>query len=293
MKPFDDRSLTLDVSPTKMRLMKVRAIRLALGATLALSGALAASTCPQASGQEAEFNPRQVRYLSGVCALKLSPDSALIAGGVSSSALKPSDAVDQLEKELGLMKNFVAEKHGELHLMERVRTIKNPQPGRTDTEAPFQVVQRIQVTIPADAPVDAILEKLIELGMDRFGDNILNNSSRREAVIRFQLIDFDERMNDFEQTCAIDSWKQWCAKGVGADEKACESPKPPANLEMQSFNVRSKEKLMRADGATAIWQWSYNRGGQRPPEPPELLGNMTVHFEGFINLTYQTENEKP
>jgi hypothetical protein len=273
--------------------MKVCATRLALGAALALGGALVASTCPQASGQEAEFNPRQVHFLSGGCTMKLSPDRALIAGGVSSSALKPSDAVDQLEKELGLMKNFVAEKHGELRLMERVRTVKNPQPGRTDTEAPFQVVQRIQVTIPADAPVDAILEKLIELGMDRFGDNILNNFNRRGAVIRFQISDFDQRMNDFEQSCTIDSWKQWCAKGAGVDEKACDSPKPPANLEVQSFNVRSKEKLMRADGATAIWQWSYNRGGQRPPEPPELLGNMTVQLEGVLNLTIQTENENP
>jgi len=262
----------------------------AMGAALVL--AVCALFIPsQAKAQEAEYVARQAYFgINASCTTEASPDRAVIVGGVSSSAVKPSDAAEQLEKELGLMKSYVAEKHGELRLMERARTVKNPQNGRGDTEAPFQEVQRLQATFPANAPVDAILDKLIELGMDRFGDNVLNNYNRREAVVRYQISNFDDLMNNFEQTCASDAWTQWCAKG--GNEKACTSKKPPANLELQGFTVRSKESLMRPDGMATPWQWNMSRA-QRSPDPPDLLGNVAVHLEGFINLSYQAEAEKP
>lgn len=222
--------------------------------------------------------------------MDISPDKAVILGGVSASALKPSDAVEQLEKQLALMRSYVAEKHGELQMMERVRTIKNPQPGKEASELPFQVVQRLEATFPASAPVDAILEKLIELGMDRFGDNVLNNYNRREAVIRYPISNFDTRMNEFAQRCTADAWKEWCAKTEAV--KACASSTAPASLELESFNVRSKEALMRPDGGSAFWQWNMNRA-QRQAAPADLLGNLTVHLDGNIMLVYRVENEKP
>ena len=66
-------------------------------------------------------------------------NQAFIVGGVSSSALKPGDAVEQLEKQLKLMRSYVAEKQGEIQMMERVRTLKNPQPGKAESDPPFQV----------------------------------------------------------------------------------------------------------------------------------------------------------
>lgn len=222
--------------------------------------------------------------------MEVSPDKALIVGGVSSAALKPSEAVERLDKQLALMRSYVAEKHGELQLMERVRSVKNPQPGRDPGEPPFEVTQRLQVTFPADAPVDAILEKLIELGLDRFGDNVLNNTNRREVVVRFHVSDFDVKMSEFEKRCTAEAWKQWCASADSG--KACASQTPPATLEVQAFNMRSKESLMRPDGISTPWQWNSNRG-QHSPVPPDLLGNVTVHLEGTINLTYHSEDEKP
>ena len=130
------------------------------------------------------------------------------------------------------MRSYLSEKHGELQMMERVRTLKNPQPGREDSDPPFQVVQRLQVKLPADAPVDAILQKLIELGLDRFGDNVLNNYNRREAVIRFRMTDFDAKLHDFQQRCTVDAWKQWCST-ASANEK-CGSPALPPSWTFRS-----------------------------------------------------------
>ena len=269
--------------------MKICATSLALGAALAAFFACAPEA--RATSQEDQYQIVPTRQVSGTCEMEIAPDQAVILGGVSSSALKPTEAIEQLDKQLGLMLTYVTEKHGELELLERVRTVKNPQPGKEASDPPVQVVQRIQATFPADAPVDAILEKLIELGMDRFGENVLNDySNRRQAVIRYRVSDFDTKMNEFQQRCTAEAWKQWCNSPQAA--KACAKAAPPANLELQGFYVRSKESLMRPDGANAPWQWNVNRQQHAQP-PADLLGNLTVHLEGNINFTYRAEDEKP
>jgi hypothetical protein len=50
--------------------------------------------------------------------------------------------------------------------------------------------------------------------------------------------------------------------------------------------------LMRPDGGSAPWQFSFSRG-QRMVQPPDLVGNVTIHLEGNIFLTYRREAEKP
>lgn len=233
------------------------------------------------------FN-QQVFELSGTCATQVAPDTALILGGVSSSALKPTDAGEQLDKQLDSIRAYIGQNHGKLELLERVRTLKNPQPqmpGREDTEPPFQVVQRIRAEFPASAPMDAILQKLIELGLDRFGDNVLNNYNRREAVVRFRVSDFDAKMLEMQQRCIADAWRQWC-KTQGPPD--CAPDKPPANLDVQSFTVHSEETLLRPEGNTAPWQFSYSRM-QRTSEPPDLLGNVTVHLDGNVLAMYRVQ----
>jgi hypothetical protein len=270
--------------------MSVVSRLLALGASLAVSGALASATSTRVVAQDFQPYSRPASFqIAATCSTELSPDKAVIVGGVSSSALKPIDAVAQLDQQLALMATYVREKHGELQMMERVRSLKNPHPGKADLEPPFQIVQRLHATFPADAPVDAIVQKLIELGMDRFGDNVLNSSNRREPVIRFRFSNFDSRMNDFQQRCTANAWTEWCAAAGSGGH--CPSQTPPASLELQGFNVRSKETPLRPDGVSAPWQWSVSRL-QRSPEPPDLLGNMTVHLEGNINLTYHGDEEK-
>ena len=259
---------------------------------LALYGGLsAASFAASRPPQQAVFeSPQMFFQLSGTCAMDVAPDQALIVGGVSSSALQPSDAVDQLEKQIALMRTFIAEKKGSLELLERVRTLKNPQPGRQENEPPFQVIQRLRVAFPADAPVDAILQRQIELGFDRFGDNVVNNYNRREVVIRFHVTGLEARLKNLQQECATDAWKKWIASPAAMKDEVS-APAPP-NLDLQYFNVRSKESLMRPDGGVAPWQFSLVRG-QNLPDTPNLTGNVPVHLEGSIALSYHRESAKP
>jgi hypothetical protein len=235
--------------------------------------------------QSAFYRPSEYFQISGTCAAEMTPDQAVILGGVSSASLKPEDAVNQLDKELGLMKSYVAEKRGVIQMMERVRTLKTPQPGREDIDPPFQVVQRLQIAFPADAPVDTILQKLIELGFDRFGDNILaNNGNRRETVVRYRVTSFESQFQELENQCIADAWKRWCHPP--AANRDCPSQTPPLDLlNLQTFNVRSKESPMRPEGISAPWQWNVTQG-QRPPDPVDLLGNLSVHLQGNVSLSY-------
>jgi hypothetical protein len=252
---------------------------------------LIASVCiaPSARAQRQIWAGQQVFQLNGNCTAEIAPDRAVIVGGVSSSAVQPEDAVAQLDKQIAAIRTYVADNHGHLELLERVRTLKNPPPqNRIDNEPPFQVVQRLQAEFPANAPVDAILQKFIELGLDRFGDNMTNNfDQRREAVIRFRFSDLDAKMQAMQDVCTADAWTHWC-KTVDASQ--CPSPKPPANLETVAFTVRSQESLLRPDGGGSMpWQFAYNRS-QRTQQPQDLLGDITIHLDGNILLNYRTQS---
>lgn len=233
---------------------------------------------------------QQYFQLSGTCAMAAAPDLAVISGGIVSEALKPIEAVEQLDQHLRIIKAYLEEAHGRLQLMERVRTLMNPSSKPSEREFPFQVVQRLHAEFSADAPVDAIIQRLIELGLDRFGDNVLNSSgSRRAPVIQFQFNDFDAKMRDLQKQCIANAWKEWCVAPTSAG--ACPSEQPPAVLQLQSFTVRSTEKLLRPDGGGAqYWQFTYT-GAQRSAEPLELLDKLVVNFAGTIMLTYRLEGK--
>ena len=104
------------------RILLIFAMALAAGSAFA----------PSANAQDVQFSPYYPRpqffQMGGACEMEISPDKAAIVGGVSSSGLKPTDVAEQLDKKLALIKSYVNEKHGELQLLERVRTLKNPPP---------------------------------------------------------------------------------------------------------------------------------------------------------------------
>jgi len=258
-------------------------LALALGA----SGAAArAQVMPVARVYSVDMSGAQFFQLGGSCARTMTPGFAVILGGIASGALKPVEAVEQLDLHLKAIRDYVEENHGRLKLLERVRTVLTPPPNRTEREAPFQVVQRLQAEFAADAPVDRILQRLIELGLDRFGDNVTNaNGGRREAVIVFRFEDFDAELRDLQKECTANAWKDWCATQPAATDCSAE---PPASLQTQVFTVRSAEKLLRPEGGAQYWQFAYT-AAQRSGEPLELMDNVTVHLNGTIMLTHRVD----
>jgi hypothetical protein len=244
---------------------------------------------PGAIPVERQFRGTRFFQISGACSLEVRPDEAVIAGGVAVAGLKPTEATAELDKQLELIGTTVGENHGRLTFLERARTIKNPSPSGNDREPPFEVVQRLQAEFPADAPVDAILEKLISMGLDRFGENVLRaNTSRREVVVRYRITNFDARVAALEENCTLAAWKNWCA--TDAAKGLCDSNSPPEDIQLVNLNVRSEENVLQPEANPRRWQATYSPG-QRTVDPPELLGNIPLHLNATILLNYRVESK--
>jgi hypothetical protein len=223
--------------------------------------------------------------ITGDCEADLKPDLAVIAGGLAVTALKPTDAANQLDKQLDLIRSYVQQNQGKLVDLERVRMIHtegsfNGQP----RDPSFQLAQRFRAEFAADAPVDRILDHLMELGMDRFGDSMSMPETRQSiVVVHFEIQNFDGQINQIRERCTAEAWKHWC-ESSGGKNPDCGAAYPPASLQVQSFNLHSTEKLMR-DGSSDYLRvgWSMYQP-QQPINPPELLGYVTIHLTGGVVL---------
>jgi hypothetical protein len=216
---------------------------------------------------------------------------AIIAGGVAVYGIKPLDAADNLDKQLDAIRKYVEENRGKLVLLERVRTLKNPAFNGSDTGQPFEIVQRLHVELPLSAPVDAILQRLLELGLDRFGETVLAMNNRREEAVFFRIGNLDSALHEMEHRCTEDAWKKWCA--TDAATTACKSDAPPSNFQLANFSARSDEEVLLPGTGAGYWQVTFSRG-QDPRPPRDLLGNITLHLTGtiFLSFSYPRE-EKP
>lgn len=239
-----------------------------------------------ASAQIGQAYSSRVVNISGECEAELRPAKAVVAGGVAVSALKPSNAVDQLDKQMALIRDYVRQNQGKLKELERVRMVHtegsvNGQP----RDPSFQLAQRIRAEFPADAAMDNILEHLMELGLDRFGDNMSPAESRQSiVVIRYEMENFDEQLKQIRERCTTEAWKSWCTS-AGAKSLSCKAGDVPESLQLQSLTLRSTEKLMRGEGPTDYYRININgyQSGQQN-SPPELLGNVPLHLVGTISL---------
>ena len=227
--------------------------------------------------------------ITGDCQAELKPDLAVISGGVAVTALKPTDAANQLDKQLDPIRSYVQQNQGKLKDLERVRMMHSEGSYNGQPRDPsFQLAQRFRADFAADAPVDRILDHLMELGMDRFGDNMSMPETRQNiVVVHFEIQNFDDQVTRIRHGCTVEAWKQWC-ESLGVKNPECSAPGEPASLQVQSFNMHSTEKLMR-DGSADYLRigWTMYQPLQQM-NPPELLGNVTIHLTGGIVLNLTT-----
>src|SRR5215470_13182840 len=82
---------------------------------LAASRVRAQEVAAPVPAPRADFHqPPQIFQMTGTCAMEVSPDVAVIVGGVAVSSLKPTEANEQLDKQLALIRKYVEENHGRL-----------------------------------------------------------------------------------------------------------------------------------------------------------------------------------
>lgn len=219
---------------------------------------------------------------TAVCSIELRPAQAVIMGGVSASGLKPADVAAQLDRQMEIFERAVRDAHGVLTQLERVRAIATTRGPNDTRSSTFEVVQRVRVEFAAGAPVDAILSQLLLIGLDRFGDNVENNSGRQTSMpLRYTFGDFGGEMQAFREKCRMQAEKQFCSE----HSEQC-TPGPPKNAAANYFMARSEERVLRVEGGSNYLEWIEAAPGRGPLDrsDPQLLGNITVHMKGYYSF---------
>jgi hypothetical protein len=104
--------------------------------------------------------------------------------------------------------------------------------------------------------------------------------------------DVDSFAQSMQQRCVADAWKTWCS--TLAARNLCKTADPPPDLEIVSFSAHSDEQILLSNTPAATsWILNTFRGSPRNP-PKDLLGDITVHFTGSVNINYRIPpDEKP
>lgn len=248
--------------------------------------------------------------LTAACDAELAPDVAAIQGGISASSLKPGEAAAQIERQLGEIKRLAASHGGALNLLERVRAVRptslGPVPDGRGTQ-PFLMVQRLEVTAPATAPIDAALDGLLGLGLDQFGPDLRLDPDRQshdsapQILVRYRISKLREKLETIQSRCRLAAFDGWCAaQAEDAERAACAAALRSVERRFvtQSFVLQS-QPVLRGPGPPTpvvlpqgpIWQPDVGlRHELQPLTPPaaaelELLGNVTLRLTGSISLS--------
>jgi hypothetical protein len=171
--------------------------------------------------------------LSAACEAELAPDVAVIQGGVSATSLKPSEALAQLERQLGEIRKLASSHGGELHLLERVRAVRplslGPVPDGREAR-PFLIVQRLELTAPASVEIDAFLDGLLGLGLDQFGPDLRldpgeqSHDSAPRILVRYRISRLRAELDAIQRRCRTAAFDGWCAaQAEPAERAACAS----------------------------------------------------------------------
>ncbi len=199
--------------------------------------------------------------MTATCEAEWRPEHAILAGGVSASALKPTEARATLERQIDAIRAFATEKQATLRQLERTRAVRggSRDPARPGPEVPFVAVQRLELVAAVEADVDALLEGLLKLGLDVFGhDPVLDPEAQSgyrppQAVVRYRIGGLRDQARALHDHCRGEAIANWCGASAPASErKACAAAlgRFAARFHTQSFQLQSAP-VPRAEGAAA------------------------------------------
>jgi len=255
--------------------------------------------CAPAPSGAADYPPADVAHLvarlnnqrlSASCTGSVAPAAAVLTAGMSAEGLKPGAVQAQLEKQLAALEELVGTHRGTLRRLELLRGVRGLD--ETNQKAPYVVLQRLEIELPLSAPLDDVLERLLLLGIDRFGSDMgldwSGRAPRLVAVYRFDRL--EEQLRAVHAGCRSQAFRSWC------EEHSAELPvsvRPGCSdileqlggwfrdeaLPLNGLRVVEADGRSRAQGVT--WpsgtRWEEIRSGG--PEPVELHGVFNTTFE--------------
>lgn len=215
------------------------------------------------------------------CSDQLFPNRLVISGGVSAESVRPKDGSDQLEKQMAAIRTYVESKGGSLLEKERLRAACNPEKANdAQTKFPFIQVQRIEAEFPLSANADEVIEKLLKLGMDRYGKDagIDAYSSREYKILSFyRFTKQDAMLNDLVLRCIQKEAQKICPQ----DSKAiCKGKVNAQSASIQTEPFSNRNGYINAQHISII-----ENGTQLNTDAIESLGSQPINLRLTIGVT--------
>jgi len=226
-------------------------------------------------------------HIAHACTGEARPDRVVIAGGMSAEAVRPTEAQARLDRQIVELRKLAATHDGEVLLLERLRAARTSRE-RQDARAeppPFLLLQRLEVSLPAKVDVDAILERALQLGLDRFGSGVRveHIETNPRIVVRYRFSALARELDALHERCREEAIGHWCS-GPQAEAELCRLP-PPARASRfatQQMSVQTQALLMEHGGVTRYrltLPWAPDQLSMVEP-----LGELAVRFEGTLHL---------
>jgi len=246
--------------------------------------------------QQAVDAQRLSAVYSGECNGEAHPDRVVIVGGISAQGLKPAIAKAQLDRQIEAVRQYVAGKQGRLVLLEVLRAAQSvtraTAPEKTASQ-PFILVQSLEAEFPLSQDVDAILERLLQLGLDRFGKQVSVEVSSygRNVMVYYRFADLRAQLERMLSACKQRLVVEWCASvRANKDGGVCKTTEQlDQRFPTVSGSFQSVPMLREHGGRAAFYltfPWQSAQVGQ-----VELLGNTPLALSG--PLTIRTPNKQP
>lgn len=255
--------------------------------SIAMAEKLAVDTRQIAGGQIVPQSLPQSH--SGECVGEVRPDRVLIAGGISAQGLKPMLVKAQLDKQIAAMQQYVADKKGQLVLLELMRAaqaVNKSASSESTAPQPFILVQKLEAEFPITEDIDVILERLIQLGLDRFGKQVTVEASSygRNVVVFYRVSDLRSRLDRLHATCKQRLVEQWCQlESARKNSAACKTGDAlDQRFPTLSFSLLTPP-LAREHGGQAQYYLNYPWQSLQLDQV-ELLGNMPLSLSGPITI---------
>ena len=208
------------------------------------------------------------------CTGEARPDRVVITGTMTADAASPTDAQAQLDGKLAELRKYVESEQGRLGLLERVRaagTTSGVRNSRGHEVLPFLALQRLEVEFPATIDIDAAFERVLHLGMDRFGSNIRVDrvDRNRRVVVLYRFSALGEELDRIHGRCRAQAIARWCS-AEGMDLAVCALPaaERDARVKTRTLTLRTQQLLNERGGVSTYylnypWRASRSSGSSR------------------------------
>jgi len=121
---------------------------------------------------------------------------------------------------------------------------------------PFLALQRLEVEFPATIDIDAAFERVLHLGMDRFGSNIRVDrvDRNRRVVVLYRFSALGEELDRIHGRCRAEAIARWCS-AEGMDLAVCTLPETErdARVKTRALSLRTQQLLNERGGVSSYY----------------------------------------